>query len=94
MSDHSTLICRLASRSFRLKELSELSCGFGWYFYRFRCNFSYFCTNHKYKRDRVLRDRLGDDQFKGGNGSSQLRQFVYFQSCFENVYARRSRDTV
>ena len=37
-------------------------------------------------RDRTLRDRLDSDQFKGGNGSSQLRQFIYFRSCFENVH--------
>ena len=56
---------------------------------------SCFSTNHKYERDRILRDRLDSDQLKGGNGSSQLRQFVYFQPCFENVVqTRRSRDTV
>ena len=38
------------------------------------------CTNHKCRRDR-----LDSNQF---NGSSQLRQFVYFQSCFENVHMR------
>ena len=52
-----------------------------------------FCTNHNYERDRTWRDRLDSDQFKGGNGSSQLRQFVYFQSCFKNVHTRRSLDT-
>ena len=30
-------------------------------------------------RERTLRDRLDGDKFKGGNGSSQLRQFVYLQ---------------
>ena len=83
MSDHRTLICRLTCR----KDPSEFGCRFGWYFYRSKCyNCSCFCTNE--------RDRLHSDQFKGGNVSSQLRQFVYFQSCFENVHTRRSRDTV
>ena len=49
-------------------------------------SYSYICTDHKYERDRKLRDRLDSDQFKGGNGSSQLRQFVYFQSCSENFH--------
>ena len=63
-------------------------------FYCSRCNCSCFCTDHKYEKDRTLRDKLDSDQFKGGNESSQLRHFVYFQSCFENVHTRRSRDTV
>ena len=52
------------------------------------------CTTYKYERDMTLGDRLDGDKFKGGNVSSQLRQFVYFQSCFENVHTRRSRETV
>ena len=35
-----------------------------------------------------LRDRLHSDQFKQGNRSSKIRQFVYFQSCFENVHMK------
>ena len=35
-----------------------------------------FPQNHKYERDRALRDRMDSDQFKGGNGSSQSREPV------------------
>ena len=76
-----------------LTEPSEFGCKFGRYFYRSRCNCSCltFCTNYKYERDRTLGERLDSEQFIGGNGQSQ---FVYFQSCFENVYTIRSCDTV
>ena len=76
-----------------LTELSEFGCKFEQYFYRSRCNCSCltFCTNYKYDRDRTLGDRLDSDHFRGGNGPSQ---FVYFQSCSENVHMIRSRDTV
>ena len=46
-----------------------------------------FAQIYKYERDRTLRDRLDNDQFRGGNGPSQL---VSFQSCFENDPTRRS----
>ena len=74
-------------------ELSEFGCKFGRHFYRSRCNCSCitFCTNYEYERDRTLGDRLDSDQFREGNGPSQ---FVYFQSCFENVHTIRSRDMV
>ena len=75
-----------------LQEASGFGSRFGWYFYCSRCYCS--CTNHKYERDKTLRDRLDGDKFKGSNGSSQLKQFDYFQSCFENVHTGRSRDTV
>ena len=38
----------------------------------------------------TLRDKLDSDKFKGGKGSSQLRQLV----VTENVHTRRNRDTV
>ena len=42
----------------------------------------------KYERGRTLRDRLDSSQVKGGNWQSQLGQFVYVQSCFENLRRR------
>ena len=77
-----------------LTKLSEFGCRFGRYFYLSRCNCSclVFCTNYKYERNRTLGDKLDSDQFRGGN--YRPSQFVYFQSCFENVHTVRSRDTV
>ena len=75
-------------------EPSEFGCKFGRYFYPSRCNCSCltFCTNYKYERDRTLGERLDSEQFRGGNGQSQI---VYFQLCFENVYTIVTRcDTV
>ena len=45
-------------------------------------------------RGKTLKDRLDSDQFKGGNGSSRISQFVYFQSCFEDVHMRQSRERI
>ena len=43
-----------------------------------------FLLLHKSQiRGRTLRNRLDGGQFKGDNGSSQLKQLVYFQSCLE-----------
>ena len=76
-----------------LTEPSEFGCKFGQYFYCSRCNCSCltFCTNYKYGRDRTLRDGLDSDQFRGGK---RPNQFVYFQSCFENIHMIQSCDVV
>ena len=58
----------MSSRFVGLKELSEFGCRFGWYFYRFICNCSCFCTNNKYERDKTLGNRLDGDQLREGNG--------------------------
>ena len=93
MSNHRTVVCELTSRVCPWVDGAEsVGCKFGRYFYRSRCNCFCltFCTNYKYERDRNLGERLGSDQFRGGNGPSQ---FVYFQSCFGNVHTIRSCDT-